>query len=131
MVQQEKIHLQYGTYVGQVHGGKPNGDGQMHFHGDDVIGRKIYQGQWANGRRTGQGKMTWNTGEEFIGDWKDNLQQGQGEHRWASSGHYDVCGWDQGLRHGNAVYYDDKGNQEEATYVEGYENGPSIVHFAK
>ena len=58
------------------------------------------------------------------------LQQGQGEHRFPST-HYDIAMWDQGLRHGPAVYYHPNGGKEECTYVEGYENGPSTVHFAK
>lgn len=58
------------------------------------------------------------------------FQQGQGEHRFPS-GHYDIAMWDQGLRHGPAVYYHTNGGKEECTYVEGYENGPSTVHFAK
>jgi hypothetical protein len=28
-----------------------------------------------NGRREGQGKMVWTTGEEYSGGWKNNLQQ--------------------------------------------------------
>ena len=79
------------------------------------------------------------------------LQQGNGEHRWPS-GHYDVGGWDQvraervievlecllnvlvslqGLRHGELTYFRPDGSREEATYVEGYEQGPSTVHFAR
>ena len=58
------------------------------------------------------------------------FQQGQGEHRFPS-GHYDIAMWDQGLRHGPAVYYHTNGGKEECTYVEGYENGPSTVYFAK
>ena len=59
-----------------------------------------------------------------------SFQQGQGEHHWPS-GHYDVGMWDQGLRHGPATYYHPNGSREEATYVEGYEEGPSIVYFAR
>ena len=63
-----------------------------------------------NGKRTGPGKMVWQNGEEFTGTWKDNLQTGQGEHRFPS-GHYDVCGWDQGLRHGAATYFHTNGGK--------------------
>ena len=103
-----------------------------------------------NGKREGPGKMIWSNGEEYNGEWKSNLQvlmsarfiertlfifpsilqQGQGEHRFPS-GDYDIAMWDQGLRHGPAVYYHSNGSKEECTYVEGYENGPSTVYFAK
>ena len=58
------------------------------------------------------------------------FQHGQGEHHWPS-GHYDVAMWDQGLRHGPATYFHPSGSKEEATYVEGYEQGASVVHFAR
>ena len=66
----------------------------------------------------------------LVGFFLPPLQQGRGEHRWPS-GHYDVGDWDQGLRHGPAVYFHPDGGREEATYVEGYEQGPSTVHFAR
>ena len=47
--------------------------------------------------------MVWKNGEEFTGEWKENLQTGQGEHKFPS-GHYDIAGWDVGLRHGAATY---------------------------
>ena len=78
------------------------------------------------------------------------MLQGEGEHKFPS-GHYDIAGWDAGLRHGPATYFDTAGNlvkgareskceiphfpaiiagaKEEATYVEGYENGSSVVTF--
>ena len=65
--------------------------------------RKIFEGEWVNGKRTGAGKMVWQNGEEFTGEWKENLQTGQGEHKFPS-GHYDIAGWDVGLRHGPATY---------------------------
>lgn len=37
----------------------------------------------------------------------------------------------QGLRHGPATYFHPSGSKEEATYEEGYENGPSVAHFAR
>ena len=58
------------------------------------------------------------------------FQQGHGEHHWPS-GHYDVGGWDQGLRHGPTTYFHANGSKEEATYIEGYENGPSTVEFVR
>ena len=38
--------------------------------------------------------------------------------------------WDQGLRHGPATYFHPNGNKEEATYVEGYEEGESTVYYS-
>ena len=48
--------------------------------------------------------MSWQNGEEFTGEFQENLQTGQGEHKFPS-GHYDIAGWDKGLRHGAATYF--------------------------
>ena len=48
--------------------------------------------------------MSWQNGEEFAGEFVENLQTGQGEHKFPS-GHYDIAGWDKGLRHGAATYF--------------------------
>ena len=48
--------------------------------------------------------MSWQNGEEFSGEFKENLQTGEGEHKFPS-GHYDIAGWDKGLRHGAATYF--------------------------
>ena len=66
--------------------------------------RKIFEGHWVNGKRTGHGKLSWQNGEEFTGEFQENLQTGQGEHKFPS-GHYDIAGWDKGLRHGAATYF--------------------------
>ena len=66
--------------------------------------RKVFEGQWVNGKRTGPGKLSWQNGEEFTGEFQENLQTGQGEHKFPS-GHYDIAGWDKGLRHGAATYF--------------------------
>ena len=66
--------------------------------------RKVFEGQWVNGKRTGPGKLVWQNGEEFTGEFQENLQTGQGEHKFPS-GHYDIAGWDKGLRHGAATYF--------------------------
>ena len=44
----------------------------------------------------------------------------------------DLDNWEfQGLRHGFATYFHPNGNKEEATYVEGYEEGESTVYYAR
>lgn len=92
MVQQDRVELQFGIYQGQLQGGKPHGDGICTFfdgdaivsidswlsaaiyHSFDIQGRKVYEGQWQNGRRSGHGRMVYTTGEEYIGGWNSNLQ---------------------------------------------------------
>jgi hypothetical protein len=65
--QQERLNLQFGTYVGDVANGKPDGTGSMTFKNDDAAERKNFQGQWVNGKREGQGTMRWGSGEQGRG----------------------------------------------------------------
>ena len=37
MVQQDKVELQFGIYVGQLKDGKPHGEGHCNFFDDDLI----------------------------------------------------------------------------------------------
>ena len=42
----------------------------------------------ANGRRCGQGKMTWENGRIYNGQWKDDMREGQGTYRFDSGNTY-------------------------------------------
>jgi len=30
-----------------------------------------YEGKWKNGKKHGQGTMTWSSGGKYVGEWKD------------------------------------------------------------
>ena len=30
-----------------------------------------YEGEWKNGKRTGQGTYTWSNGDKYVGEYKD------------------------------------------------------------
>jgi len=33
----------------------------------------LYEGQFANGQKSGRGKMTWNNGTIYDGEWQNDL----------------------------------------------------------
>ena len=37
-----------------------------------------YMGEWKDGKRHGQGNMTYHDGSKFVGKWKDGKKHGQG-----------------------------------------------------
>jgi len=38
----------------------------------------IYEGEWLNGQRDGNGSQTWQDQSKFVGEWKDNQANGKG-----------------------------------------------------
>ncbi|KAJ8413699.1 hypothetical protein AAFF_G00082060 [Aldrovandia affinis] len=43
----------------------------------------VYEGQWKNNARHGDGRMKWNKlGQQYSGQWENGLQHGQGTHTW-------------------------------------------------
>jgi hypothetical protein len=43
-----------------------------------VFEGNIYEGEWKDGKRNGQGTLTYSDGRKFIGEFKDGLLNGQG-----------------------------------------------------
>jgi hypothetical protein len=52
----------------------PDGFGKMIYDNGDV-----YEGEWANGIRTGKGKMIYECGRVYEGEYKNNLKHGCGK----------------------------------------------------
>ena len=62
-------------YIGQFKDNKFNGKGIKY----DKNGNIIYEGDFINGRREGNGKMFDEIGNYYIGQFKDNLRNGKGK----------------------------------------------------
>ena len=53
-------------YVGEYKDGKRNGQGTITWSDG-----KKYVGEWKNGKRNGQGTQTWLDGRKYVGEYKD------------------------------------------------------------
>ena len=43
----------------------------------------FYEGEWRLNKRNGQGTMNWlSSNEKYTGNWEDNFQSGYGTHIW-------------------------------------------------
>jgi hypothetical protein len=47
-----------------------------------------YMGEWKDGKRHGQGNMTYHDGSKFVGKWKNGKRHGQGTYTWCF-----YCSW--------------------------------------
>jgi hypothetical protein len=88
----------------------------------------VYEGEWRDDQRHGQGTMTWRSqGETYTGEWHNGVQHGVGEHTWLAKRfaatvfvqHNRYVGdFSYGKRHGKGTMHYATG----ATYVGGWVN---------
>jgi hypothetical protein len=69
-----------GRYVGQVRTGNQtrHGRGTLTWKKDPFKGDK-YEGEWKDGKQSGQGVYTWADGTRYEGEWKDSWMSGRFE----------------------------------------------------
>ena len=65
-----------------------------------------YVGGLVDGRRSGQGTLTWPNGEKYVGQWKDDKKNGQGTHKYPT-GHIYVGEWKDDNEVGGWLYWAD------------------------
>merc|ERR1711957_268435 len=100
--------------------GKANYEGE--WRNDSMHGRgkqswsdgRSYEGQFANGRFSGQGRMGWRAEKGVLvyeGDYKDDMKHGTGKFTWADGRIYDGE-WKMGKRDGMGKYTGSNGEKK-------------------
>ena len=69
-----KITYPYGVYVGEWKEGRKNGQGKMTYARGTV-----YEGEYKEGKMRGQGKWTNASGHVYVGEFKSGKMNGQGK----------------------------------------------------
>merc|ERR1711988_147965 len=103
------------TYAnGCTYEGEFNSEKQKHGLGtytwvepDEEEGFKkvaTYEGNYADGKRNGIGKMTFPSGDVYHGEWKDNKIEGQGTYTYAKTKDVYSGPWENGKKHGTGCY---------------------------
>ena len=62
-----------GVYVGEGKDGKRHGQGTVTYSNG-----KKYVGEFKNGKKHGQGTQTWSNGKKYVGEFKNGKRNGQG-----------------------------------------------------
>jgi len=70
-----------GTYTGEVKDGLPDGYGTF-MSADSDGDTWTYEGNWAAGHLSGQGKTTWDYGYTETGEYQNDCLNGQGQDYW-------------------------------------------------
>lgn len=64
------------------------------------------------------GKLTWPDGRIYEGEYKDDKKDGQGTFIWADNRKY-IGGWKEGRQHGQGKYITATGKVQVGIWVEG------------
>ena len=86
-----------GVYVGEEIDGKRHGQGTVTYSNG-----KKYVGEFKNGKKHGQGTQTWTSGDKYVGEFKDGKYHGQGTYTYSDGRKYvgEFKNWKQ---HGKGV----------------------------
>ena len=100
----------------------------------------IYEGEWKNGKRSGQGSMTFKDGGYYKGKWKDDyIVKGQyiSGDGWHYDGEYKKEGWNgkswRGspyfFRHGKGTFSNEVGDQYVGEFKDGRKHGKGTIIY--
>ncbi|XP_026260002.1 radial spoke head 10 homolog B [Urocitellus parryii] len=154
-----KCSTQPVSYVGHWCQGKRHGKGSIYYNqegtswyeGDWVYNIKkgwgircyksgnIYEGQWEDNMRHGEGKMRWlTTNEEYTGSWERGVQNGFGTHTWflkrIPNSQYPLRNeyigeFVNGCRHGHGKFYYASGAMYAGEWVSNKKHGMGRLTF--
>jgi hypothetical protein len=88
-----------------------------------------YDGEWKNGKRDGQGTLTYTDGSKYTGEWKNNRMHGQGIKIYAADQHIEEYAgdWKNGNKDGKGTAIYAGGSQYEGEWQNGQIYGHGTV----
>ncbi len=121
-----KISIYNHIYEGNFKDGKKDGDGTMKYANGD-----FYSGKWQNDKKHGIGKFIWKNGNSHDGEWKDDKLHGQGTY-YFSDGYKYIGEFKDGNFNGFGIQYDSEGLKlYEGTFKDGTPHGKGKVYDKK
>jgi len=108
-------------YEGGFENGLKSGQGVLSFNTGDV-----YQGAWANDLPNGHGSLMYSCGSRYDGDWVNGKKQGQGEFIWFNGDKY-TGGWKEDLYNGAGKLLLSSGVSYDGTWQQGKFHGKGIL----
>ena len=90
-----------GVYEGEFRNDLPNGHGVRTWR--DTRPWRRYEGQWANGVRSGTGRMDYGNGSTYEGGWRNDRRNGTGRMDYGNGSTYEG-GWRNEQRDGQGTF---------------------------
>ena len=79
------IYRDGSCYEGDFKNGKLDGQGKMTYAADDSLGRREYEGAWANDWFHGHGVLRWNSGSVYEGNFSEGYRDGEGIYTYSAA----------------------------------------------
>ena len=108
-----------GVYVGEEIDGKRHGQGTVTYSNG-----KKYVGEFKNGKKHGQGTQTWSDGDKYVGGFKENKRHGKGTYEFNQHGKGCIYkgDWNEGRRTGQGSETCTEGKWWFVFYEGGWKN---------
>uniref|UniRef100_A0A6C0KG05 Phosphatidylinositol-4-phosphate 5-kinase n=1 Tax=viral metagenome TaxID=1070528 RepID=A0A6C0KG05_9ZZZZ len=119
----KKRQIGGGNYDGEWKDGKKHGQGKMTYNNRD-----IYEGEWKDDKRHGHGKYSFIDGEVYEGEWKNGQRDGQGKMAYKNGNLYEGE-WKDGKREGQGkiIYSIGQEYLYEGNWKDNMKNGPGKI----
>jgi len=89
-----------------------------------VTGSATYEGETKNGMKHGVGTLTWDDGDQYVGEF-DNDEKVRGTFHWKGGDHY-TGDWKNSLMHGTGTYTYRNGRKYEGEWEGGFKEGKGL-----
>ena len=111
-----------GVYVGEKKDGKRHGQGTLTFSDGSS-----YEGEYRNDKRHGQGTLTKPNGDKYVGEFKDGEMTGQGTYTHSDGSSYEGE-WKDGKQDGQGTYTWSDGKKYVGEWKDGYKTGQGTFY---
>ena len=110
-----------GVYVGEKKDGKRHGQGTLTFSDGSS-----YEGEYRNDKRHGQGTSTKPNGDKYVGEFKDGEMIGQGTYTHSDGSSYEGE-WKDGKQDGQGTYTWSDGKKYVGEWKDGFKTGQGTI----
>ena len=118
------------TWSGACVNGKVSGAGRGVWHLPNNRGQQVYEGSIREGKKHGQGTLTYENGNRYEGEYRNGKKHGQGTYVWAASGNRYEGEWAYGRAHGYGTTTWANGDHYEGEFREGKRHGHGTYTWA-
>jgi hypothetical protein len=109
--------------------GKKHGKGKMVYVEDAThYAGEVYEGEWKDDKRDGNGKYTWPDGDVYVGEYKDGKRNGKGKYT-VNSGSNKGDVYDGEFKDNNPNGYGEWTKSDGSVYHEGIWKDGAPVRF--
>lgn len=112
-------------YIGDFVADKKTGKGKITFESGDT-----YEGDFVQNAFNGNGHYKWKNGHEYIGEYKDGMFNGKGLYKWSEKEYY-KGDYKNGIKEGNGELKYPTGKKFICPFVNGKPNGVGTYEDGK